>query len=178
MQFIIQKKYLILSILFFLFSCFLFIFLYKSINENKELAQLAQEKWEVETIERNNAKSLINSIEIIAPERVLLDKHFIQSSDVVPFLDKIEKLAIDTKVRAEVSSVDISNEDSSLIVELRVKGSFESIYKLILLLENSPYNLKFVLVNIQNSNNIEGLPTVKSLEWSAVFRIKLLSFIK
>ena len=76
-------------------------------------------------------------------------------------------------VKAEVVSVDITKDSSSLIVEINASGSFETIYKLIMLLENSPYNLEFISVNIKDSDTSVG----KSSQWTATFQIKLLSFI-
>ena len=173
MQYILQKKSLILSVIFLIFSCFVFIFLYKDINSKKEMSQLAQEKWQTEAISRENAKSLINSVKIIEPQKALLETHFVQSSNVVPFLDTIEKITKDVGATAEVVSVDVAKDNPALIVEMNASGSFETIYKLIMLLENSPYNLEFISVNIKDSDTSVG----KSSQWTATFQIKLLSFI-
>ncbi len=179
MQSSFQKKLLILSIIFFIFSCFVFLFLYKNINDNKEKLQLAQEKWQTEYTRRENARSLTNSIKTMESERNLLEKHFIQSSDIVPFLDMIEKLSVEVGTKAEIFSVDVAKDNLSLMVEMKAQGSFENIYKLIILLENSPYNLDFVLVDIQNSNsqNVSVGKNNKSQQWIATFKIKLLNFI-
>lgn len=176
MKSVIQKKSLILSILFFVFSCFVFIFLYREVNSNKDMSTLAQEKWQTEAINRDNAKSLINSIKVVAPERALLETHFVQSSDVVPFLDTIEKLSKEAGTKAEVISVDVAKNNPSLVVEMKAVGTFESIYKLILLLENSPYDLEFVSANIQSSNTGYSV-SKKNSQWTANFQIRLLSFI-
>ena len=173
MQFIIQKKSLILSIILFIFFSFVFIFLYKDINNKKEMIQIAQERWQAEATRRENVKSLLNSVQSIKTERTLLDTHFVQSSDIVPFLDTIEKLAKNVGANAEVISVDVAKDNLSLVVQMSASGSFETIYRLILLLENSPYNLEFVLVDIKNLDS-----SIKKIsQWTATFQIKLLSFI-
>ncbi|MCX6751390.1 MAG: hypothetical protein NT161_01320 [Candidatus Nomurabacteria bacterium] len=173
MKYFFQKKSLILSAIFFIFSCFVFIFLYKDINNKKEISQLAQEKWQTKATSMENAKSLINSVKIIEPQKALLETHFVKSSDVVPFLDTIEKISKDVGATAEVVSVDVAKDNPSLIVEMNASGSFETIYKLIMLLENSPYNLEFVSVDLKNSGTSIG----KSPQWTATFQIKLLNFI-
>jgi hypothetical protein len=173
MQFIIQKKSLILSIIFFIFFSFVFVFLYKDINNKKEAIQTAQEKWQTEAIRRENIKFLIDSVKSIKIERTSLDTHFVQSSDVVPFLDTIEELAKNVGANAEVISVDVAKDNLSLVVQMSTSGSFETIYKLILLLENSPYDLEFILVDIKNLNSsIKKIP-----QWTATLQIKLLSFL-
>ena|SRR3989344_8614367 len=176
MQSIFQKKILILSIIFFIFSCFVFLFLYKIINDNKKISQLAQEKWQTEDTRKENTKSIINLIKEIEPERILLETHFVQSSDVVPFLNTIEKLAAEVEAKVEVTSVNVENANSSLMVEMEASGSFETIYKLIMLLENSPYDLEFVLVNIQ-SLNTQDTSTKKTSQWTANFKMRLKSFV-
>lgn len=173
MQFIIQKKSLILSIIFFIFFSFVFVFLYKDINNKKEAIQTAQEKWQTEAIRRENIKFLIDSVKSIKIERTSLDTHFVQSSDVVPFLDTIEELAKNVGANAEVISVDVAKDNLSLVVQMSTSGSFETIYKLILLLENSPYDLEFILIDIKNLNSsIKKIP-----QWTATLQIKLLSFL-
>jgi archaellum component FlaF (FlaF/FlaG flagellin family) len=173
MQFIIQKKSLILSIIFFIFFSFVFVFLYKDINNKKEAIQTAQEKWQTEAIRRENIKFLIDSVKSIKIERTSLDTHFVQSSDVVPFLDTIEELAKNVGANAEVISVDVAKDNLLLVVQMSTSGSFETIYKLILLLENSPYDLEFILVDIKNLNSsIKKIP-----QWTATLQIKLLSFL-
>ena len=174
MQFIFQKKILVLSVIFFIFSVFVFLFLYRNINNNKEMSHLAQEKWQVEATNRENTKLLVSSIKAIEPERALLKTHFVQSSDVVPFLDTIEKLAKKVGAEAEITSVNLVKDNTSLMVRMKASGNFGTIYKLILLLENSPYDLEFVLVDIETSDTSSSK---KNPQWIANFQIKLLSFV-
>jgi len=179
MQSILQKKSLILSIILFVFSCFVFVFLYKDINNKKEISQQAQEKWQTETTRRKNTRSLVNSIKVIESERALLETHFVQGSDIVSFLNIIEKLAKEVKVKAEVVSVNITEDNSSLMVEMKARGNFETIYKLVMLLENSPYSLEFTSVDIQNQNeeNVSANKINKAQPWVATFQMKVLSFV-
>jgi hypothetical protein len=181
MQFIFQKKSLILSIILFLFSCCIFIYLYTDINNKKEISQLAQEKWQTEDTQRESTRSLVNLIKETEPERTLLETHFVQSSNVVPFLDTIEKLAKETGVKAEVISVNPAKGNSSLMVEMKASGSFGTIYKLITLLENSPYDLEFASADMQNQNGGDLAAgknnKIKTSQWTADFQIRLLSFV-
>lgn len=174
MKNIFQKKSLILSVIFFIFSFFIFYFLYNTINNNKEDLFLAQEKWQTEYLRRENIKSLVNLLKIIESEKTLLETHFVKNSDIVIFLDTIEKLAKDVGAKAEIANV--NKDNSSLSIEMKVEGDFETIYKLILLLENSPYNMEFIFVNIQNLNGVD-LSITKNPQWIATFKIKLLNFI-
>ncbi len=112
MQILFQKKSLILSIIFFIFSCFTFLFFYRSINNNEKISQLAQEELQTEVARRENTRSLINLIKTIGPERTLLEKHFVKGSDIVPFLDTIEKLAGEIRAKTEIISVNTAKDNS------------------------------------------------------------------
>ncbi len=179
MQFIFQKKSLILSILFLIFSCFIFIFLYKNINDNERTLQLTQEKWQMEVARRENTKSLIDSVKAVEFERTLLETHFVQSSNIVPLLEMIEKIAREAGTKADVTSVDPAENNSSLEIKMLASGSFETIYKLITLLENSPYSLEFTSADIQNMNaqNASAGKVNRVSQWTASLRIKVLSFV-
>src|SRR3989338_6870584 len=114
MQLIFQKKSLIISIIFFMLSFFVFIFFYRTISNIKETIKTSQEKWQIQNTKRENAKSLINLIKVIEPERTLLETHFVRSSDVLPFFKTIEKLTKKVGVSSEIVSVTIPKDNSSL----------------------------------------------------------------
>jgi len=179
MQNIFQKRSLIISAIFFILSCSTFVFFYRMVNTNKEASLLVEEKWQTEEIRRNSVRSLASFLDGLTEERTLIDAHFVKGSDVVPFLDTVEELAKDVKVSAEIVSVNVSKDNSSLMIELKTAGTFEAIYKFILLLENSPYSLSFISADIKNLGTIDvpNTKTVKPPEWAATFQIKVLSFI-
>src|SRR3989338_2284192 len=118
-----QKISLILLAVFFVFFCFAFVFLYKKINSNNQKAEQDATTWQTETLRRDNIRSLDRLLQKIADSRILLETHFAKSSDVVPFLDTIEKLALGVGTKAEVNSVDILTDNTGLIVGLKASGS-------------------------------------------------------
>src|SRR3989338_2113019 len=174
-----QKTPLFLSIIFLVFSCFIFLFFYEEIQNNSKTSELAQITWRSEANKRNETQSLNRSLQMTKQERTLLETHFIRSSDVVPFLDMIEKLAPEVGARVEISLVDIPKDNSGLIVEMKVTGIFEALYKFLTLLENSPYELDFISMDIQKLGGEIVSDKIRLFsQWSAIFRIKLLSFIQ
>lgn len=168
----------LLSIVFLLFSCFVFIFLYKGINNNRNETQQLQTELQAEEAKRMEINSLENSIKNIGEDKDLLESHFIKSSNVVPFLNTLERLAINAGLKPEVTSVDISKDKSNLLVLLKTTGEFSATYKFLLLLENSPYEIELSSVDMRNldTQNASG-NTVFSSQWKTSFKIKLLSFI-
>ena len=78
--------------------------------------------------------------------------------------------------REVIKSLDRSIKEIDLEKKsIESKGSFESLYKYITLLENAPYELEissFVLSK-ENSNVLTG-----NIAWSLSLKIKLLSFVQ
>ncbi len=181
-----KKIPFILAILLFVACSLIFFFIYSEINTNNEKANLSNADLDAAIAERNRIKLLNNSIKSIKDDSALLDTHFAKSSDVVPFLDTIERLAPQVGAKAETTSVDVTKDNTALIVKMNVTGSFKSIYKFINLLENSPYELEFTSVDIQKDVSTEA-PTdlsfpaqpkvTRESKWLAIFGIKLLTFI-
>ncbi len=173
-----RKAPLIFSIIFLIFSCAVFFFLYKKTEGNKAVAEDAQTKWQNEATRRDEIRSLGRSLKDIENERNLLESHFAYGSDIVPFLDTIEKLATEVNAKPEIVSVDIPKNKKGLYAVVKASGSFESIYKYLTLLENSPYELEFTSANIQNLSTGDPAAQNSTSGWEAVFKIQLLSFIQ
>jgi hypothetical protein len=175
MKIAFQKIHLVFSIIFLFLSCVIFYFLYIQIEKNNLSTQEHTVSWQEESTRRAEIKSLDRGIKMIDTEKTELEKHFVYNSNLVPFLNTIEGLGTKSGARTETTSVDLSTDSLSLLVGLKTTGNFESIYKFLLLLENSPYELEILSMNInRDSPDIAS----KSPSWTAVFRLKLLSFLK
>ncbi len=174
-----SKISLSLSIIFFIFSSFAFFYFFQVTNNNKKESQFAETQWQTEAFRRNEIKTLDRSVKVIEAERAQLETHFAQSSDIVPFLDAIEGLASKAGAKAEVTSVDILKDQAGLIVGMKASGTFSGLYKFLTLLENSPYELDFVSMDMRKETELsredKSVPVPK---WNVVFKIKLLSFIE
>lgn len=163
----IHRMEMFLSIVLFIFACIIFVYIYGKIKENNQKAESEMVSWQVETERRNDITSLNDSLGQISSDRDLLGTHFAQSSDVVPFLNTIEQLSPPGGAKVEVDSVEAGTNNTGLTVELKASGSFEQVYKFLTLLENSPYELNFIAVDMHTATT----------SWEATFKIQLLSFI-
>ena len=171
------KMSLFLSFMFFCVSFFVFLFFYRAISDNNKESQLKEQQWQSETLRRNGIKQLDDSVKMIEGDRAQLETHFAQSSDIVPFLDTIEGLAPKTGITAEVTSVDLSADRTELVVGMKTSGTFNGLYKFLTLLENSPYELEFLGMDMHKQTVASvGDKSSSVVEWDAVFQIKLLSF--
>ncbi|MFA6258040.1 MAG: hypothetical protein WC671_03490 [Candidatus Paceibacterota bacterium] len=173
-----QKILLLISTTLLLLFCVAFVFLYKKINDNNQKTQQDTIDLQTETFRRNDIASLNQSLQKIVPDKILLDSHFIKSSDIVPFLNIIEKLASSVGVSVQINSVDLKADNSELTVGLKASGRFETIYKFLTLLENSPYEINFMSMDIHKLiTSGENDKNTKDSGWEAIFKIQLLSFI-
>jgi len=133
---------------------------------------------ETEARRREDILALNRLLQKVADDRALLEKHFIKSSDIVPFLDMIEKLALQAGVSAQIDSVNTKIDNTELTVGLKALGKFEAIYKFLTLLENSPYELDFNSMDIRKlASSVVTGKTVDNSGWEAIFKIQLLSFV-
>lgn len=172
------KISLLFAIILFLFSCFVFVFLYKQINTNNQKAETDTITWQTEALRRNDITLLNNSLVQVSNDRALLETHFAQSSDIVPFLNTIEQLSSSAGTKAQVDSVNVGSSNTGLLINLTASGSFQQIYKFLTLLENSPYELGFSSVNISKSTVLDASSkTINSSSWDATIQVQLLSFV-
>ena len=173
-----QKILLFTSLILLVVFCFALIFLYQKINNNNQKVKQDTLNLETEARRREDILALNRLLQKVADDRVLLEKHFIKSSDIVPFLDMIEKLALQAGVSAQIDSVNTKIDNTELAVGLKASGKFEAIYKFLTLLENSPYELDFSSMDIRKlASPVVTGKNVDNSGWEAVFKIQLSSFI-
>ncbi len=164
---------IIFSLAFFIFSCVVFLFLYKEVDKKHKVAQEVEIEWEKEEYVRNNFKKLESVLGETEEDRALIEEHFVYSSDIVPFLDMIEKLAPKVGVLVNVSLIDISKDNTTFTVDLNSEGSFGDIYNFISLLENNFYELEFLKIDMsKEEEDVNGIN-----KWRGSIKIKVLSFI-
>ena len=173
-----KKTSLIIPIIFLLFSGAVFYFLYREIKNNIETTKQLETSLQAESSKRNEIKALNNYFQSIEKEKILLETHFVQSSDVVPFLNTLESLASSVETKTEVNSINVTEDNTGLIVEIKNTGAFPQIYRFIALLENAPYELEFLSTDIHNLPNQDNSGNESGTsKWEAVIKLRLVSFI-
>lgn len=172
-----SKISILLSIIIFIMACGSFLYIYNEINKHEQAAEAATQTWQTEENRRDQIISLDNFLKKITKDRANLDNHFIQSSDVVPFLDSMEKIAVPVGVKVETQSVDAGVKNNGLTVTLKATGSFEAVYKYLTLLENSPYEINFLSMDLHKLTADTSATKDVNSNWEATFKIQLLSYL-
>ncbi len=170
-----KKIILMASVLVFAAASGILSLAWGQIGRNNTAALAAEALWREEVTKREEAKTLDRTMKSIEKERAMLDSHFARSSDIVPFLDTLERLGTEAGANAEVFSVDADRDGSSIIAGVKAEGSFQALYKMLLLLENSQYAISLESADFQTPDG--GDDASLSPEWTASFRIRLLSFM-
>ena len=124
-----KKSLILLLILLFLFSCYVFYFLYNKTKENNIIAKKVNIEIQKQINRSDELRLLNRCIKTIETERIEFEKHFIKSPNLVPFLDMIEELAHSVGATAEIVFVDISSDNFNLFVGFKAEGNFTSLYK-------------------------------------------------
>ena len=164
-----KKVPLFLAVIFLAVSILSLYWISTQIDKNEELSKEAQTAWEKEETHRYEIQGLKNLLKDIAKEKAEIDSYFASSKNVVPFLDSMQALARRVGATSEIQSLDSSQGE--FIVVMNAEGSFEALYKLLELLENSPYELEFLTVDFTKQTGED------TSDWQVFFKIKLLSFI-
>jgi len=165
-----QKKQLVFAIIFFIITLPSLLFFYTNINVQEIASGQKLTEWRVEAARRDEIKFLDSSMKKIEGEKAMLETHFVQISNPVPFLGTLDKLAKSVNTEYTVSSFDASPDGTSLIVVMNATGNFEAFYKFLTLLENVSYDIEFVSIDMKKETDTN--------KWSAAIKIKLLTFVK
>ncbi len=171
-----HNKYLLISIIFFALACSLFFFLYEGVKNNQRVYKEAEMAWQREEDRLAEIRLIDRSIKDVQVEKSEFESHFARKSDVVPFLDSLERLASSVGTTAEVSSVDTTTDNMTLSLTMRASGSFDSIYRFLTLLENSYYVLEVNNFSMQRDTFVDVTGN-QSAKWKSVINIKLLSYL-
>ncbi len=122
-------------------------------------------------------KSLILST---TEKREELDKHFVTSDDIVPFIQYIESLDTLSGGVLEIDAVDIAtlSEKPVLSVSLNMSGTYSQVYRLLRMLEEMPYeiSLSSLTLNVTEFNSVVGTLIPEIPEWKASIDFTVISF--
>lgn len=110
--------------------------------------RLATEKAETAKILRADTQNfrigLDRALADSLADRARLEAHFVRKDGIVDFINGLEKLGFDSRVKANISSLGESWQDEkggTLSLSLHVIGTFADVYRYLTLLEEVPQKL-------------------------------------
>ena len=169
----------ILSIFITMLVVATFIFLLKVIKDKNQKVSIAMIALEEKIKEKEDAIIFSGKILEIKDLQSSVNNYFIHTDEIDIFVDYLEKLGADVGGELVVKNIEIPKEtENTLSFKVSIYGTFDQVYKTIILLENVPYQVNVVQVYL--NSNIKKEKTEKDKiqeekEWQADVSFNILS---
>ncbi len=157
----------IITILVTLFFIFFLIFFFRIIQKKNNYTSEVLTAISSKITERNNAKILIEKSTELKKANRALSSHFINPMKISSFISYLENLGSKNNTKLVVKNIGISNQKKDIIlVNISVEGSFNSVIKILYLLESTPFNIDltqaFVNKEIEPTGNNDTKTEIKN----------------
>lgn len=173
--------HLFVALIFFVLalgSSLYFFYIIKTKNIHIEEISAEVDK---ETQKQDERAQLKRTIDATNADSEKLSTHFVDSKDAVSFLETLEGYGKKVGVTFKLGSADIETKAKIMKVSFKATGDFEKVYQLLLLLENTPYQLSYDSIAItrapdQPTDLDTGLPVSSNPLWDLEIKLNLISF--
>ncbi len=171
-----------LSIFLALFSCATLLFFFHIIkNKNEHTSNLAA-TLASKIAKKENATDLEKRIAEIQNTKDIIDSHFVSSAAIDSFIEYLERLGPITGAQIKVKGFNLSpNTSNRLMLDITANGTFTSIMRTIMLLENSPYQIHIINTYLSEMTqlvrtDVKGVSkTTEVTSWQAVISFSVLT---
>jgi hypothetical protein len=168
----IQKIIVIFSLINVLFVCLYGLLFFFIRQKNLQTTEIYSSLYEKES-EKGALDSTEKSLADTEQQRKILDSYFINSTQAVSFIEKIEKLREYSHTEMVLNAVTPpKKQNEGLLLDFSASGNFEDIYRLFALIEKMPYRMTVrnaILAKSGNEKNPE--------RWTGSFSVVLESYL-
>lgn len=188
---------LIMSILAFVVSGTAYFIMYKNIVKQGTITSKAHAELQYQNEMKKHEEDLVELYNNSEKDRQNINSIIISEDKIVDFIEAVENIGKQSGTDITISSINKENKDSkdtklknfnignTITAKIDAKGSFASIMKSLVLLENIPYQvyLNNVVITTDVSDNVGNGDIVVSTKkkiatnskWSMSLQIKALS---
>lgn len=145
-----RNLYLAILLVFFSFSIYSFLF-YKVVSMEQSNSRLEKETKRLED-EESKLAILKKNLESTGKSQSVISSYFIDSKDIVPFLEKLEAYADVVGVKVTFDTVDLAKAPSRLNISFTSVGQFKNTYRFMKMVETAPFEV------VINGFEIKALP--------------------
>ena len=154
-----------------------YVFIFYLINNTKKKALLLEQNFSLAEKKKETIASEQNIIKETEKQRKELDSYFINQTNVVLFIEKIESLGAISGSKVAINSVDIDKSRKNILkTSLSVSGKFDELFHFLSLLEALSLEINVNRVSLSGSALVLPLTQNKS-EWNMEINIELVNFI-
>lgn len=175
---------LIISIFVTISSIVLFVFFLKIIENKNEHALVVLATLQDKLKEKEDSIALSSKISEIKTIKDKIDKRFVKQNEIDKFVDYLENLGLSIGSDISVKGITIPESTKDVIsIKIQVIGTFESVMKSIVLLENIPYQISITQIYYnkdtggypQYDNSSPSSQKTKTAKWGADISFNILS---
>ncbi|MEK7106386.1 MAG: hypothetical protein AAB895_03435 [Patescibacteria group bacterium] len=140
---------LIISAVVMLATLATLVFFFKIIANKNEHTSAVLVNLANKVARKENINTLTKKIAEVEETKETIDGYFVDSTSIDSFIDYLEKLGANINTEVKVENFEISStEKNILLVRLSNKGSFTNVMRMIVLLENAPYQIRITRTSI------------------------------
>lgn len=175
---------LIISIITAVFAILVFIFFMKVIkNKNEHISAVTAILGE-KMREKEESVLYAERIAEIKTLQSSINNYFINIKKVDTFVDYLEQIGTNMKSVISVKNIEIPEKDGGVIsVKLLIAGTFEEVMNTVNYLENIPYQIDIIQVNLdkqpennnENKNEVVKQKNLQTATWQADVSFNILS---
>ncbi len=135
-----------------------YVFLYRTVADvSGELATLEKEVQQ-KTTDADRISAAKNTLRTLDVDEASVASYLVLSSDIVPFLERLE--LIGEELGSDVSVVSVAKEkDGSrerLVLSLKITGAFESVMRTVGAIEHAPYDISTSQLSVALAGTTAG----------------------
>ena len=135
-------------------ASFGYFFLYKRTITQAEHHANAYHEVANESTKKQHEQELIGVHEDTSAERAKIASFFILEDVEVDFIEKIERIGVDSQTKLELSS--ISNDETQIRARVDVNGTWSGVMNALMLMENMPLSIVISDVRLDTSGDLES----------------------
>lgn len=134
-----RNLYIAILLAVFSFSIYGILF-YQVVSLEESNSKLEKETKRLED-EESKLSILKKNLESTEKSRSVLSAYFIDSKDIVPFLEKLEDYAKDVGVVVTFTAVDLAKNPNRLNISFTSEGQFKNTYRFMKMVETAPFEI-------------------------------------
>ncbi|MCX6755791.1 MAG: hypothetical protein NTX85_00395 [Candidatus Nomurabacteria bacterium] len=154
-----------------------FTFFFFTVIRNKNIHTESVNKTLEDRIkEKKQGSSLIKVIHEAENQNKQINSYFVNANSIDYFVSDLEKNSVGLGTRAEVQSVEFSKDNKKVItIVLLVEGNFNSVVKVIKMIEYMPFAININSLNLSaNTNQKDSKETF--YPWSSTISFNIFTF--
>lgn len=150
--------------------CYVFFYRETTLRATSYLNTLKQAELEKTSVDYE--QKIINTFNKYDEDRKKIGSYIVKEDELVPFIERIEKIGVDTHTKLELSS--ISNGDNRVRAKVTAEGTWTNVMTALIMIENLPISLSVNNIRLDTDLNTADKTTTNK-EWRLALDLEALT---